>query len=123
MISCLKSISEECLSFNVNASLKLFLALGRLSEGTQALRYSEDTWALAGHSKGTQVLGHLDNSGTQAPRALRHLGGWALNALRHLDTQPLGHLGHIDTWALRHSMHLGTWALGAFYLSDALHTR
>ena len=52
IIICLKGIPEECVLFNVNidASLKFPWALKGLSEGTQALKHSEDTWALGGHS-------------------------------------------------------------------------
>ena len=49
MIICLKCISqEECFSFNVNVntSLKFLGALGGLSEGTQALGYSDGTCGL-----------------------------------------------------------------------------
>ena len=44
MIICLKGISEECFSFNVNvnASLKFLWALGGLSQGT-TLEHSEGT--------------------------------------------------------------------------------
>ena len=47
-ITCLKGISDEWLSFsvNVNASVKVLCALGRLSKGTQAAGYVEGTWAL-----------------------------------------------------------------------------
>ena len=58
LIICLKSISEECFSFSVNAitSLKFLGALGGLSEGTQVLRNSEGTWTLGGHAKDTDAL-------------------------------------------------------------------
>ena len=75
MIISLKGILKECFSFsvNVNATLKFLLAFGGLSEGTEALGFSEGTW----------TLGHL-----------RHLGTWVFRALRHL--------GHSGTWVLRH---------------------
>ena len=66
MIICLKRISEECFSFNVNVntSLKLLGAFTGLSEDNQSL----------GHSEGTRALRHLSHSGTRALRVLRHLG-------------------------------------------------
>ena len=86
MIISLKGILKECFSFSVNvsATLKFLLAFGGLSEGTEALGFSEGTW----------TLGHL-----------RHLGTWVFRALRHL--------GHSGTWVLgtcafRAIGHLGT---------------
>ena len=76
MIICLKCISEECFSFNVNvnASLKFLKALGWLLLYTHALGHSEVTWTLA-HWEGTQrALSHLRHSGTRALVALGHLG-------------------------------------------------
>ena len=61
MIICLKGVSEQCFSFNVNfnANLKFPWALGGLSEGTQALEHSEGTWALVGHLSTCRALeGH-----------------------------------------------------------------
>ena len=61
MIICLKRISEECFSFNVNvsANLKLLWALEELSEGTQAREHSEGTQARE-HSEGTQAREHSE---------------------------------------------------------------
>ena len=60
MIICLKGVSKECFSFNVNvnASLRFLWAFGGLSESNQTVGHSEGTWTL-GHSQGTQALGHL----------------------------------------------------------------
>ena len=51
MIVCLKCISEECFSFNVNvnASLKFLKARGWLSQDTHALGHLEVTWTLIEH--------------------------------------------------------------------------
>ena len=100
IIICLKRISEECFSFNVNVntSLKFLWALRALSEGNQALGHSEDTWALRHLESTRRALQHLRHSGTQNLRSLGHLGH-----LGHLGTQALGHLGHLG-----HSRDLGT---------------
>ena len=103
MIICLKCISEECFSFNVNnnASLKFLKALGWLLQYTHALGHSEVTWTLIGHLDTCALGGH--SKGTLAPKTLRHSSTCSTRALGHL-----GHLVHSDACALEN-----------FYLADS----
>ena len=78
MIICLKGISEECLSFNVNVNAGL--SSFEYSEGSRkSLREPLFTWAF-GH------LRHSSTYDTRALKAFRHLVLKALVALHLADS-------------------------------------
>ena len=112
MIICLKDISDDFFSFNVNvnASLKFLWVLIGLSEDTQALRHWQGTWTLRGHySKGTRRV-FKRHSGTRGLEAFVNVNVNVNASLKFLWV--LIGLSE-DTQALRHWQ--GTWTLRGHY--------